>query len=775
MKTHLKIKLLFTVLLLAVGFANAQKIQGVISDSTSGEVLPYATITTFNQERAIIGGAITDQDGEFNFPLTDEVEVIEIAHLGYVTKVIKKPFDFGKRLIVSLNTDNEVLAEVVVEGEKTNREFLIDRKVINFGNDLQTAGGTVMEAFEQLPEIETDPVTQSISLRGNANVRILVNGKPSPLNNADLLAQIDAIQVEKVEIITSPSAKYQADGASGIVNIILKDKVIKGIAGSVSLEGRSNPAYSTGANLTGGFGKFNLQANARYRDSYSISRSSNLREIVVSDQRQMVNTEREFDGTVENLSLKADWFINSNNDLSLSFTTTNNEHFITPETTIEQIGSLEVIKNELINFHRHQTKIYNINYRKRFQKNIRYIDFDVNLNENKNTLPSTALANDQLVLDNELFYNNEILNMASDLFWTFNDHWIMEAGLLYTEKKIDNQQSTLAIGGQLNQLSYVYDEYTYASYVLLKHNADKLGVQLGLRSEYFTSSGTINGEVNAIEREFWNVFPSFHLSYKKSEKLNYSVGYNRRISRPSFYALNPLTTINDPLYRREGNPELIPSFTDNIELGIQYNSEEISVNSSLYYRRTSDILNRVFEIDNDITVMKFSNGGEDQTLGIENTISKDVSSKVAFSLTTTGYYKKANPEILDFYYENQYNYRFRPKLTYRASKKFSADIQWNYFGSGRRLNTASEDFNFLNLAMRYKMLKNKGTLSFRFNDVFRSNIYQNRRRSNQLTEQMRWLGQTRIAVLSFTYRFSQGDVKKRKQARKNYNESGALE
>lgn len=752
----------------------AQKIQQVVIDEDTQQPLAYATITAKDDEGKVVGGTITDDKGYFELAVSPEVETLEVAHLGYTSLVLTQPFP-KRGAGITLSIDSQVLSEVVVAGEKTNREYLIDRKVINFGSDLQAAGGTVMEAFEQLPEIETDPITQTISLRGNANVRILVNGKPSPLNNADLLEQIEASRVDRVEIITSPSAKYQADGASGIINIILKDKVITGVAGSVNVEGRSNPGYGINGNLTGGFGNFNLQASGGYRDNFSISKSYNDRFIQLTQTRQDISARREFDGTVKNINLKADWFINSNNDFSLAFNSSENEHFITPVTTIIDVNSGQRIINELTNFHSHRTKEYNANYRKRFSEgDKRYIDFDVTLNDNQNTLPSTAFADGVEVLANELLYDNTILNVASDVYWTLSDRSILETGVLYTMKSIDNRELS-ELNGNTNVLTYRYDESNYAAYVLLKNQYNKLGIQLGLRNEYFISDGTINNETNAIEREFWNAFPSLHVNYKKNDQLNYSLGYNRRISRPSFYALNPLTTINDPLYRRIGNPALKPEFTDNIEFGVRYNNKDFSLNNSLYYRRTSDIINRTFEINNEVTLMQFDNGGENHTVGIESTGTKDLNDKLNASVTVTGLYQYANPDIEDFYYEDQYNYQVRTKLIYTASKKLSADLQWNYFGERRGLNTKADAFNFVNLAMRYKVLSNLGTVSARFTDIFRGNIYANQRISNAVMEDMRWLGQTRVVVLSFSYRFSQGDVKRRKQAGKNYNESGALE
>ena len=148
----------------------AQKVKGKIIDNQSKEPLSYATITIKDVEYKVLGGTITNETGSFELSLSQQVHSVEVAHLGYMTKVLPTPFNFKKDLSISLEADSEILSEVVIEGEKTSREFLIDRKVINFGSDLQTAGGTVMEAFEQLPELEIDPTTQNISLRGSSNV-----------------------------------------------------------------------------------------------------------------------------------------------------------------------------------------------------------------------------------------------------------------------------------------------------------------------------------------------------------------------------------------------------------------------------------------------------------------------------------------------------------------------------------------------------------------------------------------------------------------------------
>jgi outer membrane receptor protein involved in Fe transport len=770
-----KLALIITLFLLTGPTAFSQKVSGVVMDSTSKEVLPYATVSAKSKDNKILSGTLTDYQGGFSFQVPTDAASIEISYMSYESHIIHRPFDHLKASQIMLSVSPITLDGVVVQSEKTTSEFLIDRKVINFGTDLQASGGTVIEAFEQLPEIEINPGTGDLRLRGNDQVRILVNGKPSPLNNQDLLAQINTSEVDKVEIITSPSAKYQADGLAGIINIVLQDKVIKGISGSVNINARTNPGYGGSVNLTSGFGRFNIQGTLSHRKNFFINQSNNSRSLLASDLQQRIVASREFDGQVNTINFKTDWFINTHNDLSITVNATNNEHDIDVDTRIGNEQTGEHVDNYLNNFHRHNTRVYNLNYRTRFsEKGDRYLDADINVNENNNRLPNSIFEDDLLLSKNDIFFNNRIVNAAIDMVYPFAKSKL-EAGALYTYKQIDNRQIS-TVNSTESLATYRYDENTYSTYVILKKEMNKLGLQFGLRSEAFKSKGNINGEVAAISRDFFNLFPSVHLSYKNSETLNYSLAYNRRIARPSFYNINPLTTTNDPLYRREGNPALNPQFTDNVELGLHYNTPKIAVNSSLYYRYMTNIINRTFEVDeNQITVLKFQNGGESHAVGIETTITKDLSKKLNVSITSSAYYKRSDPQLENFFFESQYNYNFRSKFKYQFTDKFSTDLQFLYYGKGRRLNAESAPYNFVNLAMRYKVLKGKGTINLRFTDLYKGNIYAYTRFGDEVVDDMQWIGQTRVAIASFAYNFSKGDIKKRKAKRKHYNESGALE
>ncbi|MDX1628768.1 MAG: outer membrane beta-barrel family protein, partial [Fulvivirga sp.] len=378
------------------------------------------------------------------------------------------------------------------------------------------------------------------------------------------------------------------------------------------------------------------------------------------------------------------------------------------------------------------------------------------------------------LIDNDIFYNNEIFNSAVD-FATPLGEFSIESGLLYTFKQINNEQFTLTNSEKVTS-HYTYDENTYAGYIVVKRKVNQWGIQIGLRSEQFESEGKVSGMDQSINLNFFNLFPSIHIQYKKNDLLNYTLGYNRRIARPSFYHINPITTINDPLFRRVGNPALQPEFTDNLEVGLNFNAKKINVNTSLYYRHMTNLINQTFEIDdNKVTIMSFNNGGESHTVGTEINVLKDINEHFSASWSGNAYYQHASPMLDDFFYEDQYNYNFRTKLNYKTGKKFSLDVQWMYFGPSRRLNVDVEDRNFINLAVRYKILKGAGTINLRFTDIFRGNIFENERISHELLEENKWLGQTRLAILSFTYNFNKGNIKRRKGSQKSYNESGALE
>src|SRR6056297_403405 len=227
----MRISVLFLFLGLTNSVVSAQNetYQGIIIDMNSKETVPFATVVVYNAD-VLVNGTTTDENGQFKIKAAEVFTHFDISFIGYENTILKRSeIDNPKSIAIFLTPSVTALDEVVVEGEQTTSKLKIDRKIINLGADLQQAGATTLEAFDQITEIQTDLGTGSLSLRGSGNVRLLVNGKPSGMNPTELLEQIPASSVQLVEIITSPSAKNQADGLSGIINVVLKKYSAKGL------------------------------------------------------------------------------------------------------------------------------------------------------------------------------------------------------------------------------------------------------------------------------------------------------------------------------------------------------------------------------------------------------------------------------------------------------------------------------------------------------------------------------------------------------------------
>ena len=243
-------------------FVNAQNetYQGVVLDSNSKETVPFATVAIYNNN-VLIDGTTTDENGQFKLKVEEALTHFDIRFIGYENETVEfAKIDNPRNIRFVLTPSITALEEVVVQGEQTTSQLKIDRKIINLGADLQQAGATTLDAFDQITEIQTDLGTGSLSLRGSGNVRLLINGKPSSMNPTELLEQLPASSVQRVEIITSPSAKNQADGLSGIINVILKKNSAKGLNTNLNA-GAGTMRYSYGIDGNYNFSWINFRWN----------------------------------------------------------------------------------------------------------------------------------------------------------------------------------------------------------------------------------------------------------------------------------------------------------------------------------------------------------------------------------------------------------------------------------------------------------------------------------------------------------------------------------
>lgn len=758
--------------------ASIVKVSGKVIDRETQESIFFATIAAYGADSTLIDGTSTNEQGVFNLNLPKVFLYLEISSLGYKTFRIERENtdNLPKPWIIELESELAQLDEIVVKEERTTTELKMDHRVINFGADLQHAGVDLLEAFEQLPEIQTDPISGTISLRGGGNVKILVNGKPSPLNNQDLLQQIGASQVEKVEIITSPSAKYQADGLTGLINIVLRKDENIGWNATANASIGTNNRYSGRLSANYGTSFLNVSTGLSFSANQFQSTGDALRRIGSLEERQDYKTM--FMGRVPSFNAGIDLFLSPKDELSLKGSFFLSAHDL-PNTYIRENVNLARTRTDFLdNYHEHYTNEYNLNYRRNFTSKGHFLEFDYNLNANNNNLEQDIFIDDILINESRQDYDNRIHNIALDYTHPISDTWIIETGALFTRRTVSNKERIELISpADFETQQFEFASNTYALYLLSKFKWDKWNIQLGLRTEAFEGDGHINITSTSFEQSFTNLFPSVHFTYELGEKQQLAFGYSRRISRPSLYHINPFAFTNQSTFDREGNPDLVPEFTNNLEFTYHLNQNDFSFFSTLFYRGKTDIITSVFEIENDeITLMRFVNQGNADAYGVEFNIKFHRWNFWKITLNADTYWEKLKNINLESQNNRQYGYSLNMKNNFKLLKRLNTDLNIRYNGRRQSINGTNRPTIRFDWSMRYKMYNNRLTASLRVTDLFNTFEFEYERLGEDIYELQTRKPQSQNLIFSLSYNIvSNKKRKNRSRKKRNYREQGTSE
>jgi len=423
-ETHIKMKhlfILFSLLILTSGisvFAQKTQIKGVVIDAVTQEKISFATIAIYDQDK-LVDGVSANENGIFQLKTNKEFTHLEVSFIGYKTMQVQaSEIESQKEFTISLVVDVSALDEVIIEGERTTSQLKIDRKVFNLGSDVQQSGTTVLEAFDQIVDIQVDLGTNSLSLRGSGNVRLLVNGKPSSMGATELLEQIPSSSVDRIEIITSPSAREQADGISGIINVILKRDVNRGLNLNTNASVGTNNRYGFGFGGNYNYSFVNVRLNAS-RNVRNMDNEQKLTRNFSNGDTQNIDALYKFRGNTDVIALGLDFFIDEKNELSFEIDYSDNSHSINS-------NSNSLNNNVAGNYiretkHFHLTTTFNGNYRRKFKDEGHYLEFDYNLSKNDNSFPTTDFENDALLFNVTNIYNNVLQAGAIDYVLPLNE------------------------------------------------------------------------------------------------------------------------------------------------------------------------------------------------------------------------------------------------------------------------------------------------------------------------------------------------------------------
>ncbi|QWX85449.1 TonB-dependent receptor [Cellulophaga sp. HaHaR_3_176] len=803
MKKILPFILLFASVTLLAQRENNQeqiKITGTVVEQGTGQPLEYATLVLQSvDDFSKVNGGITDQNGKYEVKTTPGNYNISIEYIGY--KPYKNPnqsltssINLG---IIKLSPDVSQLEGVEVVGEKTTVEVRLDKKVYNIGKDLTNSGANVSDALNNVPSVTVD-VDGAISLRGNENVRILINGKPSAMagfGSTDALRQLPADAIEKVEVITSPSARYDAEGTAGILNIVLKKEKTLGFNGSVNTTLGYPEASQISSNLNLRTDKFNIfntlgysyrtpPGNAYFDNTYTTGDFDRIIE-----DRELFREDKAF-----NANLGLEYFITEKSSITASIfgrisdesdiTENNNSRFINDilenqtfrkESKGEDDKSYQLSLNYTNDFNDDGHKLTSD-----FQYSYDVEDILTTILEN-NTIPNTDLVASENIYENEiqkeyLFQVDYVLPMGEAQF---------EAGYRgnFEQSITDYQLDTLNQGSNQFETNleltnrFTYDENVNALYTQYGNKLGKFSFLLGLRLENTQLKGSVNSESDAealeeilgeeidlnFDKNYLGLFPTVNFIFELNEKENISLGYNRRINRPRGFFINPFPSRSSRTNVFQGNPDLDPAYANAFDLGYLKRWKKLTLTSSIYYQKETNSFERIQEPTGEVTSDGIS---IIRTLPINLSTNERIGAELGL-LYNPAKWLRLNGSFNFFQFEtdgiyNEVDYGAKNTSWFaRFSSKVSlpSNIDWQtnlfYRGPSENSQTESKSMTFVTLAFSKDVFGDNGTLSFNVSDVFNSAKRRSFTDTDTFTSDSEFQWRERQFTLGFMYRFNQ--------------------
>ena len=786
-------------------------VKGRVFDNSTGHPMEYATVRacTF-PDKTFVSGCVTNSSGHFTMELEKGRYELEIQYMGFVTsfKTInldgtKSTVDVGK---ISLSPDSRMLNEVNVVAEKSTYEMTLDKHVFNVGKDVGNTAGNAIEVLENIPAVSVD-VEGNVSLRGDDGVRILIDGKESGLSGMstqDALRTLQGDMIERVEVITNPSVRYDAEGSAGIINIILKKDKRQGFNGAVNL--RTGYPWMYGASLTGNYRlkRWNFFGSYGFNSRSNIGGGVNQTKRFVLDtigegpgmtfdtlftQLTDQTTERRMRRMGHNVRVGADYYITDNDIVSAAF--------------VYRYGRLEthpVVKyfdeypllgtssyDERAEDYEEYEPMYEVtlDYDKTFERkgrslkaNVRYFTNAENSNSDitETLYPDKNMEQTLWTLYQKTGNDQNMRNLQASIDYVhpflLNAKW--EIGAKYTNRNINSlsevteQDST----GQYHPLSdycydYEYSEQVAAFYTSLGNEWGRWSGQIGLRAEMtdvmtnlrgYAHDGTdsINGG-----KPYFDFFPSAHLNYSVSENDQFQVSYTRRIRRPGFWQMSPFRSYNDNRNIRMGNPALQPTYTDSYELGYIHFWDKASFNFTAYYRHSNNMIRHYTYEREGVFYSVPINFGKADDFGVEAVAQGQMTKWWNLNGNVNFFRSHFNGEINGKTYDDATWMLFgRAVSKFKISNWFDLQLTAHVMGPHKEPLGMHKGNWWMDLAVSKDILNGNGTITFNVRDLFNSRSWGGESWGDGFWQYSTSTWNRRSFSLNFNYRINQQNMKR---------------
>ena len=792
---------------------NAQgKISGQIIDDKS-KIVEFANVILLKaQDSTLIKGVLSDGSGSFEFEKIPSGEyLVNISQMGY-KKLYTPKFSLNpdnpsvKLTNLILLEDTKQLAEVQVVAKKPFIEQQIDRTIVNVENSIVSAGATALEVLEKAPGVTVDK-DGNISLKGKQNVMVLMDGKPTYMSASDLanlLRNMQSSQLEKIEIMTNPPAKYDAAGNAGVINLRTKKNQNMGLNGSATVGYgygfyKSLPKQNGSLNLNYRQGKLNLFGNfsGNNRKSFQINE---INRKFVENGKTLSGFDQVADSDKKNSSVSykmgADYFLDSKNTVGVLFNGMSGNYS-------EILDNQAIVKNSLgIQDSTSITKGDIQNGWSNYSANINFkhlidstgkewtMDADYARYNADNMMMYRTSKFDLLNIlrqtrneDGMTASKINIYSIKGDLVYPINKTSKFEAGVKSSYVNSNNDMRfEFLIGDNNNRVldptrtrDFLYKENINAGYINYSTSFKKLSVQLGLRVENTIGQGTLKGD-ELLNRNYTNVFPSVFLREKLNAKHQLGLSYSRRIDRPSYEDLNPFLYFLDPYTFQQGNELLQPQYTDALEMSHTFMD---AVTTTVNYSRTNGIMTDILQQNNALkltNVIKYNIGYVDNfgiAFSVPIPITKWWFSNTYFNLYNNHYVGDIPKVTIGA--NGVENTTYQPldarATTYQANmtnqftlpKKFSLELSGWYQSPFIEGQLSGKPMGAVSIGIQKKMLKDKATLKLNVNDIFWTQQFRGSFIFNDIDVQIANRSDSRIVRATFTYRFGNNKVKAARQ------------
>lgn len=781
-------------------------IKGRILDEITGKPIEYGTVALIRvRDSVLAGGTISDPQGHFRIEqLRPGRYFARVQFMGFETKTLKdiaiKPSEPEINLgIIKLKPSAASLAGVEITAEREMMVNNLDKKIINVDKSIASIGGSAVDVMQNIPSVTVD-VDGNVSLRGNSNITILVDGKPTGLaeiSSGDLLQQIPATSIETIEVITNPSVRYDAEGTSGIINIVLKKRSLQGLNGMFSVTAGTGDRYNTSVNLNyrknkvnlfAGYdnrlGKFNSTGNTERRTFNDEMNSVLFQDQVMRNNREMHSFNAGIDYSLDdfntltfNYQLRRMSFGNRGDNASLTMNELNDtmRYFNRYSESARNISSNN----------------YTLSYKRTFSKKGKELTADFIVNDNE-------MTGDQNITQTEFTRGFDPLKPALQFSSSRNTNMMYVAQANFVnplsnggrvETGFKSTLKNLSMRNDMSEFSYPindwilndnalnnfdYLEQIHAVYGIYSGSYKKFKYQAGLRAEQLISESDIINASDNFDLSYLSLFPSVHTLYEITEKQQMSVSYSRRIRRPHNHQLNPYVDYSDSLNIRYGNPKLKPEFINSFELGYSNFWGKNSINSTLFYRYTTGVIDRiVYLLDGGVTATTYENLASSKAYGLELIGNREFSAMLKANANLSFFRSIIDgSEVTGLEAAKGNMWTAKVNLTIIPVKNASIMIAGNYRSPEIEAQERDEAVYFADIAFRYDFWENKASVNLRVSDVFDSRRFDGETWGEGFNIRSSRKMESRVLYLGFSYRLNNY---KRQRERERDNQNSEIE